>query len=235
MRTKIVPVNETKMLSLMALLSKYDLFHISTDDGQDFNATEIVNKEFGIIEFKRLFATPVYTDDTVTDIQAIAADEFLCQIPNKTYKIKALHTKPQNICVHEHKTWNNVSDLMDTSYFSDRFITYDNNTDMLIVAVDPWLLGDLSSKEKSQIKYILNAFLGGLSQSMQMSRTICFQVKKTEGFNKIFAGVYDLEHSRPVTCKLIYNDRDREIVSDEFYSKVQDFIKYVQGTCAKFS
>ena len=52
-------VNSVKMLSLISLLSKYDLFHISADNGKEFNATEIISDDSGYMEFKRLFAKSV--------------------------------------------------------------------------------------------------------------------------------------------------------------------------------
>ena len=58
---KIKPVDEMKMLALCSLLSKYDLFHVSADNGKEFNATSIISDADGYIEFKRLFATSVYS------------------------------------------------------------------------------------------------------------------------------------------------------------------------------
>lgn len=234
MYMKSDPVNKTKMLSLITLLSNYDLFHISADDGQEFNATEIINRESGTLEFRRLFATPIFTDDIVTDIWANAVDEFCCQVPNKTYRIKALHKKPQDTVVCEHKTWKEISDLMDTDYFSKRYTLYIKESNTLVLAVDPWLLGELTSVEKSQIKNIINVYLGGLFKSMQMSRTVCFQVKWVNGYNMIYAGIYDLEGSRPVTSKLIYDDRDRETMSDELYHKAQRILNYAKAAQEKF-
>ena len=54
MHNKIKPVDNVRMLSLISLLSKYDLFHITTDNGREFNATEIVSENEGYLEFKRL-------------------------------------------------------------------------------------------------------------------------------------------------------------------------------------
>ena len=62
MHIKIEPVDNMKMLSLLSLLSKYDLFHVSTDNGNEFNATKIVSDKSGYLEFKRLFATSVYSN-----------------------------------------------------------------------------------------------------------------------------------------------------------------------------
>lgn len=235
MHIKVNHVDNAKMLSLISLLSKYDLFHVSVDSGKEFNATEIVNRESGTLEFRRLFATPVFTNDIVVDIQAIDVDEFICNTPNNTYKIKALHNKPQDIVVRKHKTWKEISDLMDTGYFSEEFTIYIKELDMLILAVNPWLLGELLPVERSQIKNIINIYLDGLSRSMQMSRSVCFQVRNIDGQDRIYAGIYDLEGRCSVTSKLIYDDRDKETMSDEFYQKAQCILKYAKAMWKKFS
>lgn len=233
MHNKIQPVNNMKMFALISLLSKYDLFHISVDNGQEFNATEIVNRKSGTLEFKRLFATPIYSDDIVVDIQAVGTEEFICQTSNKTYTIKVLHSKAQDSVEREHKSWKEISDFMDTVYFSEQYTTYIKELDMIILAVDPWLLGELLPVEQSQIKNIINIYLGGLSKSMQMSRTICFQVRN--GCSKIYAGIYDLEGRCSVTSKPIYDDRDKEMVCDEFYQKAQNILEYAKAVLKKFS
>lgn len=235
MHIKVDHVDNTKMLSLISLLSKYDLFHISVDNGKEFNATEIIGRESGTLEFRRLFATPIFTDDIVVNIQAADIDGFICNTPNQTYRIKALHNKPQDIIARKHKTWKEISDLMDTDYFSEEFVIHIKELDMLILAVDPWLLGELSPVEKNQIKNIINIYLGGLSRSMQMSRSVCFQIRNVDGHDRIYAGIYDLEGRCSVTSKLIYDDRDKETVSDEFYQKAQCILKYAKAMWKKLS
>ena len=228
MNNKINPVDNVKMFSLISLLSKYDLFHISVDDGQEFNATEICNRESGTVEFKRLFAVPVYTDNIVIDIHAIADRIFICKTLDKTYKIQALHSKPQKSIIRKHKTWNEISEFMDITYFSDQFTSYIKELDMLVLVVDPWLLGDLLPVEYNQIKNIINVYLGGLSRSMQMSRTVCFQIVSSNEYDRIYAGMYDLEGCCSVTSKLIYDARDVEIMPDDFYQKAQSILKYAK-------
>lgn len=230
----IKPVDSMKMLSLVSLLSKYDLFHISTNDGDEFNATQIINRKSGTIEFKRLFAIPVFSDDIITDIQANADNEFICRTPDKTYKIRALHSKPQESIIRKQKKWEDIFDLMDISFFSKRFTTYSKKMNMLTFAVDPYLLGELSPVEYSQIKNIINVYLGGLSKSMQMSRTVCFQVKKDEN-NRIYAGVYDLEGCCAITSNLIYDDRDRNIIPENVDQKAQCILKYAEAIWKNFS
>lgn len=233
MHSKINPVDSVKMLSLISLLSKYDLFHVSADNGKEFNATQIVGNNEGFMEFKRLFANPVYSNGYVVDIQAIRETEFICKTATVTYHISALHNKPQDSIIRDRKTWKEVSDLMDMDYIGERLIHYIKELDMLILVVDPILLGELHPIEQRQIQHIINAYLDGYSDSMQMSRTICFQVKLHDGRNRIYAGVYDLEGQRSITSVLIYDDRDKEVVSDEFYDKAQVMLKYAKTAATK--
>lgn len=235
MHIKADPVSNVKMLSLLSLLSKYDLFHISADNGREFNATEIVGDNAGYMEFKRLFANSVHSNGYVVDIQAINETEFICKTSSVAYHISALHTKPQDSIIRERKIWKEISDLMCVDYFGDRLINYVKELDMLVLVVDPSLLGELHPMEQRQIQHIINVYLDGYSDSMQMSRTVCFQIKLHDGRNRIYAGVYDLEGQHSVTSVSIYDDRDKEIIADDLYNKAQGVLKYAKEMAAKFS
>lgn len=235
MHIKADPVSNVKMLSLLSLLSKYDLFHISADNGREFNATEIVGDNAGYMEFKRLFANSVHSNGYVVDIQAINETEFICKTSSVAYHISALHMKQQDSMVRERKTWKEISDLMCVDYFGDRLNSYVKELDMLILVVDPSLLGELHPMERRQIQHIINVYLNGYSDSMQMSRTVCFQIKLHDGRNRIYAGVYDLEGQNSITSVPIYDDRDKEIIADDLYNKAQGVLKYAKEMAAKFS
>lgn len=235
MHIKADPVSNVKMLSLFSLLSKYDLFHISADNGREFNATEIVGDNAGYMEFKRLFANSVHSNGYVVDIQAISEIEFICKTSSVVYHISALHTKQQDSIIRERKIWKEISDLMCVDYFGDRLISYVKELDMLILVVDPSLLGELHPMEQRQIQHIINVYLNGYSDSMQMSRTVCFQIKLHDGRNRIYAGVYDLEGQNSITSIPIYDDRDKEIIADDLYNKAQGILKYAKEMAVKFS
>ena len=235
MHIKADPVSNVKMLSLFSLLSKYDLFHISADNGREFNATEIVGDNAGYMEFKRLFANSVHSNGYVVDIQAISEIEFICKTSSVVYHISALHTKQQDSIIRERKIWKEISDLMCVDYFGDRLISYVKELDMLILVVDPSLLGELHPMEQRQIQHIINVYLNGYSDSMQMSRTVCFQIKLHDGRNRIYAGVYDLECQNSITSIPIYDDRDKEIIADDLYNKAQGVLKYAKEMAVKFS
>lgn len=136
---------ESKILALITILSKYDFFRIAISDGTEFKCTEISCDEFGCIEFKRQFSTPVYSD-RITEIEAISTKEFICESKRKTYVIVPLHNKPVEIPIRENRKLESVIDLFKIDYFGSRFTTYIKELDLLILVVDPYLLGELTRK-----------------------------------------------------------------------------------------
>ena len=122
---------------------------------------------------------------------------------------------------------------MCVDYVSERLINYIRELDTLVLAVDPILLGELHPIEQRQIQHIINTFLDGYSNSMQMSRTVCFQIKLHDERNRIYAGVYDLEGQRSITSVLIYDDRDAELISDDLYDKAQAMLKFAKTKADK--
>jgi len=213
---KICVENE-KLLALTVLLSNYDFFRIVVDSESKFCATQIVGRGDGYLEFKRLFATSVYTDGALVKIYAETETVYVCETNNRIYRIYALHRKQHQIPIRPQKKLDSVVDLMDISYFGDRFFTYDKEQKILTYVVDPYELGELTKKEQFQIKNIINIYLGGLSASMQICRTVCFQIQMDNGRNKIYAGIYDLEHQRPITSKLIFDELDVDIIPEDLY------------------
>lgn len=219
------PVDDVKMLTLIALLSKYDLFHISTSDGEEFNATEIVNTKFGSLEFRRCFATSLFSNSYITKIQACAENDFICYTKNKEYRISALHNRPQKYIKANHREWKDVLDLMDSSYISNRFGKYKNENDELIFVVDPYLLGELNLSEQSQIQTIIDVDLSGYSINMQRSRTVCFIIKEEHKEINIYAGLFDIEYCNVMTKKFLFTESDVMTVSENIYNKFQSLLE----------
>lgn len=209
-------VEKEKILSFVAILSNYDLFQITIDDWKQFKATGVECVLNGFLEFRRLFALSVFSDDVLIEIRAVSATEFICRTPTETYKIEALHKKPQTMKVGKLRHWNNVFDFMDTSYFGDRLNQYIKELDTVILVVDPYLLGELPRHQQERISHIINAQLDGRSKSMQLCRTICFQVRMNDDQNRIYAGVFDLENQNSITSRLIFDQSMVEILSGEY-------------------
>lgn len=228
MHEMIKPVDKVKMLTLISLLSKYDLFHISTSDGQEFNATEIVNNRSSVIKFKRMFATAKYTNNDIICIKAISNDRFLCETETKKYYIQGLHIRPSENIIREHKTWRTILDFVDISLIGDKYTFYSKEKNSITLVVDPYLLGEITSREYTQIKRIINLYLYGCSQSMQMSRTVCFQIQFDENDYIIIAGLYDLEMRCQRTFRTIYNSKNSKSYESEFQNRLEDMVLYAK-------
>lgn len=220
------PVERAKLLALVALTSNYDLFSVSTDQGTEFGATRISIKQDDFLMFERQFAKPIYVTEWITDIQAKSETEFVCTGENITYTISALHRKPEAIAAHVDRQYCDLVDLMDVNFFGNRLTTYIKELDTMILAVDPYCLGELTAQESAQIEKIINVNLGGLGRSMQMCRTACFQVRMNDGKQRIYAGIFDLEHGVSVTSDLLYEDSMKDMVSDAFYNKCMSIVAY---------
>lgn len=224
---------ESKILALITILSKYDFFRIAISDGTEFKCTEISCDEFGCIEFKRQFSTPVYSD-RITEIEAISTKEFICESKRKTYVIVPLHNKPIEIPIRENRKLESVIDLFKIDYFGSRFTTYIKELDLLILVVDPYLLGELTRKEHFKIQRMIDVELHGLSRSMQMCRTVCFQVRIHDNRHRVYAGMYDLERGQSVTSKVIFDERTAKYISAELYEAVKKVYSYAESIYRKY-
>lgn len=220
------PVERAKLLALVALMSNYDLFSVTTDRGMKFGATGINIKQDDFLMFERQFAKPIYITEWITDIHAKSDTEFVCTGENIIYTISALHKKPEVIATHIDRQYCDLVDLMDVNYFGNRLTTYIKELDTMILVVDPYCLGELTAQESAQIEKIINVNLGGLGRSMQMCRTACFQVRMNDGKQRIYAGIFDLENEVSVTSDLLYEDSMKDLVSDVFYNKCMDILAY---------
>lgn len=220
------PVENAKLLTLVALLSDYDLFRVTTDSGREFNATGISVKQDNFLVFQRQFATSVYLSEWITSIQARSMTEFVCEAETETYTIVALHKKPDTISAHVDRQYRDLIDLMDVSFFGNRLTTYIKELDTMILAVDPYCLGELTVKEAAQIEKIINVKLDGSGRSMQMCRTVCFQIRMNDSKQRICAGIFDLERGVSVTSGLLYEDSMKDIVSEQFYTKCMGMIAF---------
>lgn len=207
-------VEEWKLLSFFALLSNYDYFSIQKEDDPTFFATGIERSCGWVLKFTRKFATPVYSDGELVSVAALSATEFKCQIGEFTYYIRALHEKSNALPVREKKDWKNILDFADTEYINKEKCQYIKELDLLVLVVDPDLLGELTAVEESQIKRLINIRLHGNGAAMQMCRSVCFKCQIHSANHIIYAGMYDLENSVSVSSVMVYNSRISQSMSD---------------------
>lgn len=221
-------ISKDKMQDLIETLSRFDKFSITTDKSTEFGATEIVSHMDDFLEFRRLFATSVYSDDALTGIERLENGNIVCKTSGTTYTIHPLRQKLHETVTHDKRRWNTVTDLMDLSYIGKELNIYIRELDMMILTVDPYLLGNLSITEQAQIKRIINVFLDGKGRSMQMCRTVCFQVRLNDDRNRIYAGIYDLERGCSVTSKQIFEECMSEVISEDVLAKCRAFLSYAK-------
>lgn len=221
-------MEEWKLLSFFALISNYDYFSIQKENDLIFFATGIERSCGWVLKFKRKFATPIYSDGELISVIALSKTEFKCQIGEFTYYIRALHEKSNNLPIRKKKDWKNILDFADIEYINKDKCQYIKELDLLILVVDPDLLGELTAVEESQIKRLINIRLHGNGVAMQMCRSICFQCKIHSVNRIIYAGMYDLENSVSVSSVMVYNNCIGQSVPDAEKQQYINLWNYAQ-------
>lgn len=197
--------NELEFSAWLSLMGNYNYFTVQQDDKPPFYSTGI-NRSCGrVLEFERKFATPVYSDGEVTEITAISPTTFKCQIGEHVYNICAIHEKPKILPAYETKTWDNILDFVDTKYINSKTIQYIEELGLVILVVEPDLLGKLTPVDEARIKWFLDVYLHGQRKPLQMCRTLCFECDIHSGRQAIYTGIYDLENNVPLNKVMVYN------------------------------
>lgn len=227
-----MPCNKTvskhEVEQLVLELSRFKTFKVVTDNGFKFCTTEIVSHMETFLEFKRQFATSLFSDDSLASIIKVADNRYSCTtLSATTYIILCIGERDQ-LVDHGQRRWNEVADLMDLSYINPTMKLYIRELDLMVLPVDPTMLGRLTTKEQAQIKRIINVYLDGKGRAMQMCRTVCFKVRLHDGRNRIYAGIFDLERGCSITSKQIFEEYMSEVVSDEFLAKCRKFLAYAK-------
>lgn len=218
-------MEDWKLLSFLALLSNYDYFSIQKEQEPEFFATGIERSCGWVFKFARKFATPKYSDGELMNVSALSETEFECQFGDLTYHIRALHEKPKSILNRGEKNWKGILDLADTEYIDVEKSQYIKELNMVVLVIDPDLLGELTVTEESQIKRIINVYLHGQGNAMQMCRSVCFEIKLNDPQDRIYAGMFDLERSVPVTSVMVCNRNLTETMNE---TSVQKYTKLRQ-------
>lgn len=220
-------ISKQEVERLVSELSRFKMFNVVMDNGVEFGATEIVDHMENFLEFRRQFATSVFSDDALISIEKVADDKYRCITIPATYVISCFGKRDQ-VTDRKHRRWNEVADLMDLSYINPEMKLYIRELDLIVLPVDPAMLGNLTITEQAQIKRIINTYLDGKGRSMQMCRTVCFQVRLSDERNRIYAGIYDLERGRSITSKQIFEEYMSEDVSDDILVKCREFLSYAK-------
>ena len=225
-----IKMEEWKLMSFVAVLSNYDYFSIQKENEPIFYSTGLERSCGWTLKFTRKFATPIYSDGELINVTALSKTEFKCQIGEFTYNICALNEKQNVLPVREKKNWKNILDFVNTDYINKDKCQYIKELDLLILVVDPNLLGELTAVEESQIKRLINIRLQGNGAAMQMCRSVCFECKIHSNNQIIYAGMYDMENSVPVSKVMVYNDQLSQSMTEEEvqrYTNLWNFAKNI--------
>lgn len=72
---------------LVENLGQFGMFKVTTDKGVEFMTTEIVSNMDVFLEFRRLFASSVYTNNAVIGIEYVSKTVVICKTSTTTYTI----------------------------------------------------------------------------------------------------------------------------------------------------
>lgn len=216
-----------KINSLVEDFCQFGMFKITTNNGIEFMATEIVENMGAFLEFRRLFSSSIYTDNVVIDIIRVSNIVAICKTSTTTYTVEALYNKKE-LVDRGRRNFSQIEDLMDLRYVDDNYNIYIPELDLLILPINPVLLGKLTLIEQAQIKSIINVYLHGKEQSMQMCRTVCFQIQIHDNHNRVYAGIFDLERNCSVTSRQIFEEYMSIDMPDDILTKYREFQNYAK-------
>lgn len=164
----------------------------------------------------------MYTDNAVIGIKYVSKTVVICKTSTTTYTIKAVYGRKEPVNRGRRK-FSQIEDLMDLKYVDDNYNMYFPELDLLILPIHPVLLGKLTITEQAQIKSIINVYLYGKGQAMQMCRTVCFQVRLYDDRNRIYAGIFDLERGCSITSRQIFEEYMSVDMPDDILAKHRAF------------
>lgn len=139
---------------LVENLGQFGMFKVTTDKGIEFMTTEIVSNMGVFLEFRRLFASSVYTDNAVIGIKYVSKTVAICKTSTTTYTIKAVYGRKEPVKRGRRK-FSQIEDLMDLKYVDDNYNMYFPELDLLILPIHPVLLGNLQLPNKHRSRALL--------------------------------------------------------------------------------
>lgn len=191
-------VTVNKPLIAAVMLSRYNWFDVSTEDTtgktSSFCATGIIIRESGTLQFNRQFATPKITADAVEETIPVCENKCLFMTEGGTVYTVEGRNKSFAECNTASGSKDDPASLIDWNR-SD----IDTAGNML-VTLDLCKLGNISNVEYSRIKNYMDIYLGGLSVTKQVCRTIYIEAASNQ---QITVGLYNLEQERKMTAVFV--------------------------------
>ena len=176
-----------KISTSVAVLSSYNLFHIWKGNEVLFsNAVSVINDRF--LEFGRQFAASVYTHFPIVKVETVTPNHIVYTCDNgNTYRVVGFDRQV-----------NANGSLYKPETLVDKMRSYSDD-DSIMIVLDFNKAGDMSKKEYYKIKHFMNRQLGGLSNKMQIQRTVYYKYNYSN--QTITIGLYDLQNERIMTAK----------------------------------
>lgn len=204
-------VTVNKSIIAVAYMTRFNWFEIATEhattgETSNFCATGIMIRESGCVQFHRQFATPKISDGRIEEVIPVNENKFLFLDEGGTVYTIECHNKSVADCSTASGSKDDPASLIDWSR-SD----IDTAGNMLVV-LDLRKLGNISNGRFMRVKHYMNAFLGGLSVTKQVCRTIYFEVASNQ---QITVGLYNLEQEQkmtalPVDLEISYTEDESE-------------------------
>ena len=128
--------SKQEVKKLVENLGRFGMFKVTTNKGIEFMTTEIVSNMGVFLEFRRLFASSVYTDNAVIGIEYVSKTVVICKTSTTIYTIKAVYDRKEPVDRGRRK-FSQIEDLMDLEYVDDNYNMYFPELDLLILFVHP--------------------------------------------------------------------------------------------------
>lgn len=176
----------------VALLNNYNWFNVVAEapngDKTTFKSTGICFNR-GALEFNRQFAAPTYTS-IITEVAAMAENKlsFLTDC-GTLYIVEGQHNATLADRQDANGSLDNPASLIDWS--RSRI----DEAGKVVLVLDFGKAGILSRQQAFSIRNYMNIFLGGLSRSKQVCRTIYITADQ-----QTTIGLYNLETEQPMTA-----------------------------------
>ena len=193
--------------AVVDILSRYNWLTVTAEaegkEPQTFHATGINTHMGDFIAFDRQCATGFYTDNAVVDIAAAGENTF----PFLTASGTAYTVTGENKAGLAHRD-TAAGSLGNPASLIDWHRSGLTEAGEVFVVLDFGKAGQISGKDNGKIKSFVNSNLDGKPQSRQHCRTIYIKAAsdKTDYFDPVVVGLYNLENETPMTEKTFYFD-----------------------------
>lgn len=193
--------------AVVDILNRYNWLTVTAEaegkEPQTFNATGINTHMGNFVVFNRQCATGFYTDNTVVDIAAAGENTFTFLTASGT----AYTVTGENKAGLAHRG-TAAGSLDNPASLIDWYRSGLTEAGEVLIVLDFGKAGQISGKDSGKIKSFVNSNLDGKPQSRQHCRTIYIKdaSDKTDYFDPVVVGLYNLENETPMTEKTFYFD-----------------------------